>query len=171
MSDCCCCCGYCCGYVPARVTCTPSLSTSAQPQALALLSCLFLCICPTHQTMHTQTFNNWQAPAPAHLSSPPPPTPPPRISRCWQETGLDGNFAQDFVATWESRSKPVAKTWAAVQDQWLNSIANFEGKKEACVGCRPYSGPLLLVFIMAASVLNHWQQANYTDCCQKPNLK
>lgn len=53
-------------------------------------------------------------------------------ARCWQKTGLQGNFAQDFVTTWEGKAKPVAATWAAVQDQWLTAIADFEG--EGCPG-------------------------------------
>lgn len=48
--------------------------------------------------------------------------------RCWQKTGLEGNFVQDFVATWEARAKPVANTWAAAHEQWIKSITNFEGE-------------------------------------------
>lgn len=49
-------------------------------------------------------------------------------ARCWQQTGLEGNFAQDFVASWEARAKPVASAWAATQEQWLQALIKFEGE-------------------------------------------
>lgn len=55
--------------------------------------------------------------------------------RCYQETGLPGGFAQDFIATWQSRAQPVAQTWAAAQEQWVGALRNFEGTLVVCCGC------------------------------------
>jgi hypothetical protein len=50
--------------------------------------------------------------------------------RCWQETGLQGNFAQDFVKSWEDKSRPVMESYAKAQDQWLSALKNM--KSEGC---------------------------------------
>lgn len=42
------------------------------------------------------------------------------------------------MTTWEGKAKPVAATWAAVQDQWLTAITDFEGEGHPSflfVGC------------------------------------
>lgn len=53
---------------------------------------------------------------------------------CWENTGLRGNFALDFVNEWNARAGPVAAGWAAAQEQWIGAVARFEGR--LCRSCR-----------------------------------
>eukprot|EP00775_Hariotina_reticulata_P012807 gene12807-12935_t len=45
---------------------------------------------------------------------------------CWQNTGLRGSFALDFVNEWNARAGPVAAGWAAAQEEWIGAVARFE---------------------------------------------
>jgi len=46
---------------------------------------------------------------------------------CWQNTGLRGTFALDFVNEWNARAGPLAAGWTAAQEEWIAAVARFEG--------------------------------------------